>query len=611
MAERKYRIHPAIGVARVGNAARISNEFFLIGPEIPGVPPNFDAQTQQFKPFKTDGKVRAQAVRFRIFEYEKAVDGKFHPTGEVKLGDGRVSKITWTVHVANRKASFCKFQGQTGALANPMFSNYPADQMRNPQVQGLDQRRALLELDPGPLTIEGGEANAKSFEIDRPPLSIKTLGQLRSDPLGRLTFIGGMGTSHFDPDVGRSDNGKPGEIVDYANNDSWFDDVADGPVEAEIVIDGAAQSVDGAWVLVGPPDFAPLVRSYRSMYDTLVDVLVRELPVPADDGLFAGPLSDLAAMKSEWQANGGLPNFRPSFTRHIYPILSAVAQMWRIHARRNMPTSNFHAILDPAGYSTLGGASSIPAARDQIFSRLRDPKRLLDPANPVDATAMPQILGDYYGVANGRGGANDPAFFHSVSQVQYELLRAWKEGRFDADWTGVPAPATSVTPEGLDRAALESAVGGAFFPGIEASWLFAKAQAYRAPFRIARGSVAGRLAVPVPAGQPAATRELRLEAGAFSQQMALPWQADFLLCRAEQHPSSSGPRRLGWWPVQRPDEVFAAAAPNRRLVWARHADDTAFGDDYQTMVKEWSTLGFIVETNGNLFEVERSAPLVA
>ena len=37
MAERRYQIHPAIGIARVGNAVRgdTSNDFFYIGPEFP------------------------------------------------------------------------------------------------------------------------------------------------------------------------------------------------------------------------------------------------------------------------------------------------------------------------------------------------------------------------------------------------------------------------------------------------------------------------------------------------------------------------------------------------------------------------------------------------
>src|SRR5947209_3296758 len=107
------RIHPAVGVARVGN----SNEFF-IGPETPGVPSNWDNQTLKFKPFKdAQGKVLRQAARFRIFQFDDAGN----PLKEVTLGDG--VKIEWRVHAANRKASFFTFNGQSGAETNPPYAN--------------------------------------------------------------------------------------------------------------------------------------------------------------------------------------------------------------------------------------------------------------------------------------------------------------------------------------------------------------------------------------------------------------------------------------------------------------------------------------------------------
>jgi hypothetical protein len=193
MAERQYRIHPAIGIARVGDADRRKNDFFFVGPEVPGVPPNFNSKSGTFDSFKLDGRVRPQAVRYRIFEYEKGADGKFHPKGEVALGDGRTTKITWTVHLANRKAGFCQFKGQKGALASPLFSNYSATQMRNPALVGADNRRSTLDLDPGPRSIEGGAGSPQNFAINRPPLTISTLGELRSDKAGRLLVIGGEG----------------------------------------------------------------------------------------------------------------------------------------------------------------------------------------------------------------------------------------------------------------------------------------------------------------------------------------------------------------------------------------------------------------------------------
>ena len=128
MPERQYRIHPAIGIARVGDAVRsdASNEFYFIGPEIPGFPANVNPQSGAQGQFKTpDGRVKPQAARFRIFEYEKGNDGKFRPLGEVKTSEtARAVRIIWTVHLANRKANFCTFQGQAGAEDNPLFASY-------------------------------------------------------------------------------------------------------------------------------------------------------------------------------------------------------------------------------------------------------------------------------------------------------------------------------------------------------------------------------------------------------------------------------------------------------------------------------------------------------
>src|SRR5712692_3427439 len=99
------RIHPAIGVARVGNSQQ-----FFVGPENPGVPANWDADNTKFKSFKdAEGKILRQAARFRIFQFDDAGN----PVKEVTRGDGVT--IEWRVHVANRKASFFTFNGQSGA----------------------------------------------------------------------------------------------------------------------------------------------------------------------------------------------------------------------------------------------------------------------------------------------------------------------------------------------------------------------------------------------------------------------------------------------------------------------------------------------------------------
>lgn len=87
----QYAIHPAIGIARVGNSP---DEFFL-APQYPGdVPagPYKDAQ----------GAVKRQAAQFRIYGLNQA--GKV-----VKEITEDSARIEWRVHLANRKAAWYQF----------------------------------------------------------------------------------------------------------------------------------------------------------------------------------------------------------------------------------------------------------------------------------------------------------------------------------------------------------------------------------------------------------------------------------------------------------------------------------------------------------------------
>src|SRR6516225_3368750 len=627
MPERQYRIHPAIGIARVGDAVRsdASNDFYFVGPEIPEFAANVDPQSGAQGEFKTpDGKVKPQAARFRIFEYEKGNDGKFRPIGEVRTSDNtRAVKIVWTAHLANRKANFCAFHGQAGAEDNPLFASYgtpqnPRLKARNDKVKTSAERKKSLELDPGLQSVNGGDTvTVAHFAIDHDlkqnkpsgetKLKIRTLGELRSNADGHLIVIGGMGQSDFDPGLGRE------TIQHFANNDGWFDDMSDGPVDAELTIDGAKQQVAGAWVVVGPPDFVPPIRSYRTMYDSLTDVIVREMDVPTDDGLFAGPLAHIAAMNDDWKRNKTIRDFKPSFTRDIAPILSAISKMERVHQHQMGPRARYHGSIGALNFNALGGPGSLQANRDAVFERVRDPNTFESvPRPPISPSQMPSAYGDYFEAANGRGDKGDPAFLHSVSKLQYALLRAWQKGGFVEDWGQVPANPAAITPEGLDRVALENMSGGAFYPGMEASWLFVKKEVWDKPFRLARNRTVGTIPVP---GE--GRRNVIVEAGAFSQQMALPWQADFLDCSAgsvDDQSVAGGQRRVGWWPMTRPDEVFPFDRPKDRRPWARVADpQTPLGfremQSQDEMVNLWSTLGFVVETTPDgapkdLYEVE-------
>jgi hypothetical protein len=63
------RIHPGIGIARVGN----SPDEYFIGPEAPCRPRDVTAPSGGFK--DEQGRVKRQAARFRIYAYDS--EGKF------------------------------------------------------------------------------------------------------------------------------------------------------------------------------------------------------------------------------------------------------------------------------------------------------------------------------------------------------------------------------------------------------------------------------------------------------------------------------------------------------------------------------------------------------
>src|SRR5688572_1843529 len=83
-----YRIHPAIGVARVGN----SPDDFFVGPERPVEVPE---PSGGFK----DGqcRVKRQAARFRVFAH--------HDDGSTQEITDAEAEIHWRVHLVNAKAA--------------------------------------------------------------------------------------------------------------------------------------------------------------------------------------------------------------------------------------------------------------------------------------------------------------------------------------------------------------------------------------------------------------------------------------------------------------------------------------------------------------------------
>src|SRR5262249_16718504 len=115
------RIHPAIGIARVGN----SPDQFYLEPETIGARPIECAPTGEPvmsggdpKAVETSrdarGRVKRQAARFRVF----ASDGPGVEGRPVVVGRD-VRAMEWTVHVANKKAVWYNFTPFVGDLMLP------------------------------------------------------------------------------------------------------------------------------------------------------------------------------------------------------------------------------------------------------------------------------------------------------------------------------------------------------------------------------------------------------------------------------------------------------------------------------------------------------------
>lgn len=567
------KIHPAIGIARVGGS-----DSYFIGPEVPGKgatgsDPD-DLEAQNVPPFKDGGKIKRQAARFRIFHYPK--DGS--SPEEIDIDHPDVESIEWSVHLANRKAAYFNFEQQKGAAVDGSFSGAGLSR-RNAWCPAPD-RESKLVIDGGLKTITAVKVSPVAPEIiNTTHPVIKFLGELRVDMKGRLLVLGGHGVSEPNGSewvaqgrpiaAGGAGSGANPPIENYANNDFWFDDVSDGLVKARIKFKNIPeQEADGgAWVMVGPPDFAPPLENVVNMYDTMLDVAVNNLSIVIPSAMKAiynrWPLLALDDLRS------GLSAYKVDFDEEIKPIFdSSFAAKW-VHS----PAGGSHGTLLPSA--------------TWVFNWLRPPK---GNTSLSSGKFMPMLLGD----EGPTPGSIKECL--ALTKTQFNMVKNWSNSKVQTR-TVPTAFRTKITPEGLDHSALSACVGGAFCPGIEAGWLMRDSRIYAEPFRIDHRAV-----LSAPLG-------VKVEPGFFSQQMALPWQADFLACSKEvDHVDASvvPPKTgvvLGWWPAQRPDDTFKDAAAATSKTFQEWAPPTW---DFIDMVKKFNKLGFVVKDGANFIEKERN-----
>ena len=579
-----YKIHPAIGVARVG----ISDDFY-IAPETPGGLPTDPGTGLPVTSFRdANGNLRKQAARFRVFAYDSA--NPSDPGTEVKAGANGVASIAWTVYLGNKKAVWYQFkqltgsgqEGDAGYIANGPVTN----PLRNASITDSAKRQNLI-LDPGPRTV-GGQGNPATADftlsgnVTDPakilPLPVKTLGSIRLDAQGNLLVLAGNGASGT-LNINPAHSPFRYELLAYANNDGRFDDVSDGPVTAKIVKqDGTSIPVDvPAWCLGVPPKFAPEIINIVSMYDTMYDIAVREMNFAP--GLFSGGVFN--------------PNYLVDFASEIAPILARPGGYKWVANLPNFAASQ-HAQLPSDG----------PAAFP--LSTVRPPSALND-----TPTLMPILAGD-----NPLSNETISKYL-SVSQTQFFLLSQWVAGKVKT----TPSPAKPPAAR-LDQAALENCVGGAFCPGIEVTWISRNKSIYASPFRVKMSSAItpGHLSQTNGNDNNYANG---LEPGDLTKYMAQPWQADFNECSTQPISNDPGSNTSGtmsdfwWWPAQRPFAVFTTVPPVSRVRWTRgfqnnpnNATPAAPNLGDMQMVINWKDLAFITRSGNAFIETERNAAAI-
>jgi L-lysine epsilon oxidase-like protein len=196
-----------------------------------------------------DCRIKRQGARFRIWRY----DASGTPLGEFTLADGT---IAWSVKL--------------GTAATAVTT-----------ISGPNQQATL----PGS----------------------PSLGELRTDPEGRLIVLSGVVTASFS-----------------ARCDGW--------VKADVTpMGGALEAAAASWMVVGPPDYAPCVRPVLNVHARLQQFHIDSgmpIPVPAS----------------------------PSFVREIYPILKGGA------VATPFDTTGFPSLASQAERMTRASGFHVPSS---------------------------------------------------------------------------------------------------------------------------------------------------------------------------------------------------------------------------------------------------------
>lgn len=592
-----FRVHPAIGFSRVGN----SPDFYLApetaaGMPLPGKRYNGGIPINRHtgEPIRSsdlrdgEGRLLRHAQRFRIFAYPKAHAGTY-PAPEAteitlgsKIGGRTVRDIVWQVHLANKKANQFVLENPDVGDRDLLIQGYENGNL--PPIRNLDQgidgndvvRLSTLVIDPGPRAMRATDNSVHRFDtqepasyfdaergeivtIDHYPKSfpdersrwfpvnanplynpwgpIDTLGEMLTDDTGRLMVPGGYGRASAMQTQTPGGGIQPLPLAGAVDNDGWFDDCSDGPVDATLILDdGTRLSVHGAWLNVTDPSYAPQTQNAVSLWDDIYDTWVRKIDLEPD--LYANGVYN--------------SRYQPWFPDQVQPFFVAAAtQRWNT----NLPQFAIRA------HDAVGEIRAEDDPKETIMAGLafvRNPN--LPQSNYQGAPFMPLSLGD-----NGRA-------FLSPRHTQYFLLEQWERGCYHREARPMGEG------EQLDRDTLVNCLGGRFSPGIDMTFIIRQPGLYYTdwrergcgPFRVHRASLDyAKVDADNPflseGWVPVHRESDGLEPGDASKFMSVPWHTDYNSCGTHQTAPNPADNTqpvqttLYWsWPAQRPFAVYTA-----------------------------------------------------
>lgn len=646
---KKIRIHPGIGIARLGS----SDEFF-IGPEAPGiaVDPGGKGGPGPNGGTYRDGnsRLKRQAQRYRVYAYD--ADDKV--VAEFTSDSELVKSMRWRVHVRNMKAANYAFQG--AYLFDP-------DKLRNPSIQPGKKpiERDKLTIDPGVHTIASGQTEpvvmkgdvftgiekgtlpgqlrfegfmpkdpSKEVEVTYKAARGIELGQLRLDSKDRLLFIPAPGKAesvttpkvalsnpsetHNPPNGPENGTNPLTNQFAYFNVPGWWDDTCGGEVDVTVTLkdgtilstrDNVTSAADegtrnphaGAWIVTAPPKFSPYMYHVVSILDRVYEAFPEAYP-------HAGK--------------------KTNFYRDVYPIFASAVNYGWVSVQASGVTGGSkdiaHGPKQPGNLLTAEYMAAFTdpndkgkASRQMVYSLMRYAAgkrgRIVDtllPApperptswkskefeGPVEDFKMPKLWGTGgKPEQNKQLGNNMPDQYLSLTDWQLKHLKEWADGNFEVGVLQKPVPLEQLPladqPHALDSSALEPTIGGGWHPGIEFPYLIIYREKFAEAFRVNKD----------------------IEPGSVAAYMSSPWQGDFWSCN------------VAWWPTQRPDIVFEYDSKNQTRTyreWFRGYDakgePLSSTDGYNQMAYAWSKLGMVlpikaengefVQDNGEIVFIE-------